>query len=324
MIRAGSIVQKVGAICCAVLLPYAVSFGQTPIPQQYPQQQYPQQAPQPVPVPQGTQPQAGPLLTPEQMDNLVAPVALYPDPLLGQVLAASTYPLEIAEAQQWLQRNTNLQGSQLMDAAKQQNWDPSVQALVAFPDVLKLMGNDLRWTTDLGNAFLGQQNDVMAAVQAMRARAQGNGKLRTTAQQVVTTDTQNGQSAIQIQPADPQVIYVPVYQPSYVYGPPLWGAYPDLWYPPGYGFGFGFGFLPGIYASLFFPGWLGWGAWGWGLGWFGHGLGLFVNGGFFNHFGFRGGFGGGSEEVSAEDLKDARLGRTIPAIEWASPTPIER
>ena len=121
------------------------------------------------------------------MDNLVAPVALYPDPLLGQVLAASTYPLEIAEAQQWLQRNGNLQGTQRMDAARQQNWDPSVQALVAFPDVLALLGNDLRWTTDLGNAFLAQQNDVMAAVQAMRARAQSNGRLQTTPQQVVTT-----------------------------------------------------------------------------------------------------------------------------------------
>jgi hypothetical protein len=282
MIRAGSIMQKVGAISCALLLPYAVSFGQTPVPQQ-------------VPIAQGTQPQAGPLLTGEQLDNLVAPIALYPDPLLGQVLAASTYPLEIAEAQQWLQRNGNLQGTQLMDAARQQNWDPSVQALVAFPDVLKLLGNDLRWTTDLGNAYLAQQNDVMAAVQVMRSRAQSNGRLQTTAQQVVTTENQDGQSAIQIQPADPQVIYVPVYQPQYVYGPPLGGYYPDLWYPPGYGYGIGFGFLPGIYCSSFFPGWFGWGGWGWGLGWFGGGFGrgVFVNAGFFNRFGFHGGFGGG-------------------------------
>ena len=131
--------------------------------------------------------QAPPLLSPDQLDNLVAPVALYPDPLLGQVLAASTYPLEITEAQQWLQRNRNLQGTQLVDAAKQQNWDPSVQALVAFPDALNLLSNDIRWTTDLGNAFLAQQADVMSAVQAMRdagSRSNGNRLYQSTPQQV--------------------------------------------------------------------------------------------------------------------------------------------
>ena len=131
----------------------------------------------------------------------------------------------------------------------------------------------------------------MSAVQAMRARAQANGRLATTPQQVVTTDTQDNQSAIEIQPANPQVIYVPVYNPAYVWGPPVWGAYPDLWYPDGFGFGFGFGFGPGIYISSFFPGWGGWGGWGWGCGWFGNGL--FVNTGFFNRYGFRGGYGGG-------------------------------
>jgi hypothetical protein len=231
------------------------------------------------------------LLSPDQLDNLVAPIALYPDPLLGQVLAASTYPVEIVEAQQWLQKNGNLQGSRLVDAARQQNWDASVQALVVFPDALRLLSNDMRWTTDLGNAFLAQQTDVMSAVQRMRARASANGRLASNPQEVVTTDTQGDQSAIEIQPADPQVIYVPVYDPAYVWGPPVWGAYPDLWYPPGFGFGFGFG--PGIYVSSFFPGWGGWGGWGWGCGWFGGGLfgnGLFVNTGFFNRYGFRGGF----------------------------------
>jgi hypothetical protein len=219
------------------------------------------------------------------LNNLVAPIALYPDPLLGQVLAASTYPLEIVEAQQWLQKNSNLSGAQLMDATKQQNWDPSIQALVAFPDAMRLLSNDIRWTTDLGNAFLAQQSDVMRAVQGMRARAEANGRLTNTPQQVVTTDTQDNQSAIEIQPANPQVIYVPVYNPAYVWGPPAWGAYPDLWYPDGFGFGFGFG--PGIYIGSFFPGW---GGWGWGCGWFGNGL--FVNTGFFSRYGFRG-FGGG-------------------------------
>jgi hypothetical protein len=300
MTGAGSAIQKAVAILCVLLLPLSAGYGQAPASYGQPPAGYSQppaygQAPSgygqaPAGSPQGwpaAQP-APPLLPPEQLDNLVAPVALYPDPLLGQVLAASTYPLEITEAQQWLQRNRNLQGTQLLDAAKQQNWDPSVQALVAFPDALNLLGNDIRWTTDLGNAFLAQQADVMNAVQAMRARAQANGRLQSTPQQVVTMDTQGGQNAIEIQPANPQVIYVPVYQPEYVYGPPAWGAYPDLWYPPGFGFGFGFG--AGLFIGGLFPGWLGWGGWGWGCGWFGHGL--FVNAGFFNRYGFHGGFGG--------------------------------
>lgn len=229
--------------------------------------------------------QAAPLLAPDQLDDLVAPVALYPDPLLGQVLAASTYPLEIVEAEQWLGQNRNLEGAQLMNAAKGQNWDPSVQALVAFPDALRLLANDVRWTTALGNAFLAQQTDVMSAVQRMRARAMANGRLRSTPQQTVTRDSQDGQNAIDIAPADPQVIYVPTYSPAYVWGPPVWDAYPDLWYPAGIGWGFGFG--PGIFMNAFFPGWGGWGGWGWGCGWFGSGL--FLNAGFFNHYGFHGG-----------------------------------
>jgi hypothetical protein len=271
--RAGSPIRRVVALSCVLLLPVSLSFAQQP---------------GPPTVSAGTQ-QAAPILSPDQLSNLVAPIALYPDPLLGQVLAASTYPVEIVEAQQWLQKNGNLSGSQLMDAAKQQNWDPSIQALVAFPDALNLLSNDIRWTTDLGNAFLAQQSDVMRAVQGMRARAQANGRLSSTPQQVVTTDTQDNQSAIEIQPADPQVMYVPVYDPAYVWGPPAWGAYPDLWYPGGFGFGFGFG--PGIYIGSFFTGWGGWGGWGWGCGWFGNGL--FVNTGFFNRYGFHGGFGGG-------------------------------
>ena len=119
-------------------------------------------------------------LPPQQLDNLVAPIALYPDPLLGQVLAASTYPVELMEAQQWLQANGNLRGQQLMNAARGQNWDPSVQALVAMPDVMNLLTQDVHWTTDLGNAFLAQQGDVMAAVQRMRQRAQANGQLKST------------------------------------------------------------------------------------------------------------------------------------------------
>src|ERR1700693_969057 len=170
--------------------------------------------------------------SPDQLNAMVAPIALYPDNLLSPGLAASTYPLEVVEAAQWLRQNGNLQGQQLVDAARQQNWDPSVQALVVFPDVLNRLNSDIRWTTDLGNAFLAQQADVMSAVQRMRARAEANGRLQTNQQQVVTNDVQGDQRAVEIQPADPQVISVPVYQPSYVWGP---GAYPDLWYPDMFG-----------------------------------------------------------------------------------------
>src|SRR5450759_4940489 len=181
------------------------------------------------------------ILAPEQLADLVAPIALYPDPLLSQVLVASTYPLEVVEAQQWLRRNGRLRGQQLTDAARQQSWDASVQGLVAFPDVLATLNQDVRWTTALGDAFLAQQSDVMAAVQRMRARAHANGKLSSTPQQTVTTETQDGQEAIEIAPADPQVIYVPEYDPAYVWGPPAWDDYPPLAYSR-YGFGFG----PGI------------------------------------------------------------------------------
>ncbi len=257
----------------------------------------PPQAPPPAPPnsqPAPTEPTVVPL-GPDQLDNLVAPIALYPDPLLGQVLAASTYPLELVEAQQWLQQNPNLKGLELINAAKQQNWDPSVQAMVAFPDVLAMLNRDISWTTNLGNAYLAQQNDVMDAVQRMRQRAQQNGRLASSPQQTVTTQTQNGQSAIVIEPTNPQVIYVPAYDPMYIWGPPIWGVYPPLWYPA---LSFGFGFGPGIFMSSFFPGFgFGYGlggwalGWGWGLGWFGHSL--FVNNFFFNHYGFHGFYSGG-------------------------------
>ena len=233
------------------------------------------------PAPPPEQP-AAQMLPPQQLDNLVAPIALYPDSLLSQVLVAATYPLEVAEAAQWLQQNRNLQGPQLVDAARQQNWDASIQALVVFPDVLSRMNSDIRWTTDLGNAFLAQQSDVMNAVQRMRAQARAAGRLNSNAQQTVTTETQGGNSAIEIQPANPQVVYVPVYNPAYIWGPPVWGYYPPLYYPA---FGFGFGFGPGIYIGGFFGG-LGWGGWGWWPNWFG--FSICERPFFFSHYGYHG------------------------------------
>jgi hypothetical protein len=235
-----------------------------------------------------TVPPPAQLLSAQQLCNLVAPIALYPDPLLGQILVASTYPLEVVEASQWLARNKHLSGQALLDAAKQQSWDPSVQALVAVPDALAKLNQDIRWTTDLGNAFLAQEADVMNAVQQMRTRAQANGMLASTPQQTVTTQVQAGQQVIVVQPADPQVIYVPWYDPIYVWGPPVYGYYPPLYYP-GFGFGFGLGFN----LSFCFDGWGGWGYWGWGPNWYGHTV--FVNNIFFPHYGFHHGYGGGFE-----------------------------
>jgi hypothetical protein len=267
--------QKAIAILCVVLLPGAGTYAiaQPPEPP-FEQQQAPDQPP-PVQY------------SPEQLYNLVAPIALYPDSLLGQVLAASTYPLEIMEAQQWVGQHPELRGEQLTSAARQQSWDPSVQALVAFPDAMALLSRDIHWTTDLGNAFLAQQADVMNAVQVMRERAQQNGRLQSTPQETVTDQpVEGGPPVIQIQPTNPQVVYVPQYNPQYVWGPPVYGAYPSLWYPS---IGFGFGYGAGVFLSGLFAGFLGFGGWGWGLNWLAHGL--FLNNLFFHHFGFAG-FGG--------------------------------
>jgi uncharacterized membrane protein YgcG len=228
---------------------------------------------------------APPPLNPQQLQNLVAPIALYPDTLLSQILVASTYPIEVVEAQQWLQQHRNLQGQQLMDAARQQNWDPSVAALVAFPAVLARLNQDIHWTTDLGNAFLAQQPDVMNAVQQLRAQAQANGKLQSTPQEAVNTETQNGQSAITIQPTDPAEVYVPNYNPEWVWGPPAYGYYPPLGYP---GLDVGFGWYPGVDLGLYFgDGWGLWGGygWGWAPNWFG-GV-IVLNSHFFHRYGFR-------------------------------------
>jgi hypothetical protein len=250
------------------------------------------------------------LLAPDQLDNLVAPVALYPDQLLSQVLAASTYPLEIVEAQQWLRQNGYLRGPQLVDAAKQQNWDPSVQALVIFPDALALLNREVQWTTALGNAFLAQQADVMDAIQRMRARAQNNGRLRSTPQEIVTNQWQGGQwqpgdDPIEIRPSDPRMMYVPSYNSQNVWGPPAQGDYPQVGdssygsdYPQGgdSSSGSSIGQFLGTAVNLasYFTGFggLAGGGWGWALNWLTHSV--LLNGSFLDMFGFHGGNSYGS------------------------------
>src|SRR6266436_3790554 len=210
-----------------------------------------------------------PALPSGELDSLVAPIALYPDPLLAQTLAASTYPLEVVQLQQWVNNNKNLQGKALADAVAKQPWDPSVQSLVEFPDVVQRMAGNIQWTTDLGNAFLAQQSDVMAAVQSMRAKAQGTGNLKTSAQSVVKIETvSSGKQVIEIQQANPDVVYVPSYDPTVVYGPPppAYPYYPYTYpgYVPGTALAWGAGIALGAAA---------WGAWGgnWGNCDWGHG-----------------------------------------------------
>src|SRR5262245_31662130 len=228
-------------------------------------------------------------LAPEQLDSLVAPIALYPDPLLAQVLAASTYPLELYQAQQWLDRNKNLSGDALEAAVEKQSWDPSVQAMATVPEALKRMTEDIKWTTDLGNTFLAQQPDVMDAVQRLRAKAKESGKLSTNENQVVETRVVESKTIVVIQPASPNVVYVPTYSPTVIWGPPYYPyyPYPSLYYPPYYGgawIGFGIGMAVGIGIA---------GGWGWGCGWGSNTININNNNNFVSHYNRQNNINGG-------------------------------
>jgi hypothetical protein len=199
--------------------------------------------------------------TPEQLQQLVAPIALYPDSLVAQILAASTFPEQVVEADRWVQAHPDLKGDALGQVVDQQPWDPSVKALTAFPSVLGNMDKNLSWTSSLGDAYYNQQQDVMDAVQVMRQRAQEAGNLQTTPQQTVTTQD----STIIIEPASPEVVYVPAYDPWLVYGGPIvawpgWYPYPGIWYGGPY-LSFGVGFGIGFYGGY------GWGWHHWGSDW---------------------------------------------------------
>lgn len=172
----------------------------------------------------------------EELEQLAAPVALYPDALLAQVLMASTYPLEIVQAARWVKANPGLKDKAVQDAAQLQPWDASVKSLTGFPQVLGMMNEKLDWTQKLGDAFLAQPKDVMDAVQRLRAKAQAQGNLESTEQQKVTVEqSAAGQTTVIIEPADPQVVYVPTYNPTVAYGGWPYPAYPPYYYyPPGY------------------------------------------------------------------------------------------
>jgi Protein of unknown function (DUF3300) len=175
------------------------------------------------------------LLKPEELDALVAPIALYPDNLLSLVLMASTYPLEVVQADRWAKENKDLKGDQLKAAVDNQKWDGSVKSLVATPDVLTMMSTKLDWTQKLGDAVLAQQPDVMDAIQRLRTKADANKKLVSTKQQKVTKKQEGGKQVIVIEPTEPNTLYVPYYNPAVVYGGWPYPAYPPYYFtPPGY------------------------------------------------------------------------------------------
>jgi Protein of unknown function (DUF3300) len=259
------IYQAVSIALCAILLAQGVT-AQTSVP------------PASAPVVPAVAP-----LTADQLDALVAPIALYPDALVAQVLAAASYPDEVAFADDWLAQNQNLTGSALTDQVNQQSWDPSVKALTQFPSVLHDLAKNLSWTSSLGQASTNQQSDVLAAVQIMRAKAQAAGALKSSPQIKVV---QQGPQTIVIEPANSSVVYVPQYNPAVVYGTPLFvPAYtPPVAVAAGVSFGagvaIGAAFGGGGFVGGGFGGGAAWGFGAWGCNWGGGGGGGNIN---YNH-----------------------------------------
>src|SRR5271169_4784889 len=229
-------------------------------------------------------PTEGTPLSASELQSLVAPIALYPDALVAQILTASTFPDQVAIAEYWLEQNKSLTGSALMQAVDTQSWDPSVKALTQFPSVLANLAHNLTWTSSLGEAFHNQQADVMTAVQALRAKAQAAGNLKSTAQLTVV---QQSPQVIVIQPANPQVVYVPVYNPTVIYGMP--------YVTPGYSsadvaaaavIGFGIGIAVGAMMS---GGCCSWGYSSWNCGWHGTAV-VYHGGGYYGNTAWHGGY----------------------------------
>jgi hypothetical protein len=220
--------------------------------------------------------EAAPKIPNDKLDSLVAPIALYPDPLLSQTLVASTYPLEIILLQQWLEKNKSLKGDALTAAVQKQTWDPSIQAMASLPEVVKQLAGNISWTTDMGNAFLNQQSDVFEAVQRMRAKANAAGKLKSTPQMKVETKVVQTKTVVVIEQTDPKVVYVPVYNPTVVYGTAVY-PYPPIYYPP-------------VTAPILaFTAGVALGAawnngWGYNCGWGNNNVNINVNNNYVNHY----------------------------------------
>lgn len=212
----------------------------------------------PPPPPANAPAQEQPAYTQQELDQILAPIALYPDALLSQILMASTYPLEVVQASRWIRANPGLKGDDAVRVVGNQDWDPSVKSLVAFPQILSMMDEKLDWTQRLGDAFIGQEPQVMDTVQNLRQRAYAAGNLRSNEQIRVEPQGQ----IIAIEPSSPQVVYVPYYDPTVVYGPWWWPAYPPVyWTPwpgyyvrPGYTVGFAWGGGISVSPGFFFGG----------------------------------------------------------------------
>ena len=189
----------------------------------------------------------------EELEQILAPIALYPDALLAQVLSAATYPLEVVEANRFVKNNPGLNGGALLTAAKDRDWEPSVKAMLEFPDVLAMMDKELEWTRKLGDAFIAQQEDCMAAVQRLRQRAHELGNLKTTTEQVIVVEAAT--RIIIIRPRHARIVYVPVYDPAIIYGVWWYPAYPPYRFYPYTYLRVGISFFPRIFVGLF------WGAW---------------------------------------------------------------
>jgi hypothetical protein len=275
----GRLSRDLLAVCCAlVLVPgEGVALAQEAA-----------KAPAASPAPASPAEPPAAKIPPEQLESLVAPIALYPDPLLAQTLVASTYPLEIIQLHQWVAKHPDLKDKALADSVAKQPWDPSIQSMAAFPDVTKRLADDIQWTTDLGNAFLAQQTEVMDAVQRMRKKAKDNGALESNEQQKVETKVVEQKTVIVVESANPEVIYVPSYSPTVVYGAPIY-PYPPIYYPP---------YPPGAaFVSFSFGVMMGAAFWGGsccGCGWGGNNVNINVNNNFnqINHNVNRGGGGG--------------------------------
>src|ERR1700680_1825983 len=247
---------RLGKQILVCLLSWALLFAAWP--QNLPAYQDPPAPAQAASAPSYTQ------QTPELLQQLVAPIALYPDSLVAQILGASTFPEQVVEADRWVQAHPDLKGDALGHAVDQQLWDPSVKALTAFPSVLGNMDKNLSWTSSLGDAYYNQQPDVMDALQVIRQGAEQAGNLKSTPQQTIEAQG----STIVIQPAAPEVVYVPAYDPWLVYGPgivawPGWYPYPGIWFGGPY-LSFGAGFGIGFYGGF------GWGWHHWGFDWHNH------------------------------------------------------
>jgi len=294
MLRGSCAIVTSGALVFSTLPAMAQAMGQDQPP---PGVQLPPPGAQLPPPEAGQQPPqpAGPQLGQGELEKLLAPIALYPDDLVAQILTASTYPIEVVEAERWVSAHPNVRGDTLQDAMQQEPWDASVKGLTAVPQVLSMMNDKLDWTQQLGEAFLAQPNDVSNAIQQLRAKAQANGNLSSSDRIRVSTAAPPEPlpppgpvpvgvdpallppppppEYIVIEPVDPGVYYVPIYDPYVVYGPWLWPAYrPFYWYPPGYlvgaaVIGFGVGFFVGSALWCHYN----WGWHGGGYGWRGGG-----------------------------------------------------